>query len=88
LPVAAFAVGITPKSPQPDSVEYARKALHESVAPLQPVTEILFAGKLDPAKINFLMRKFMEMAKIPAGDFREWDVIAAWARELPGMFKI
>lgn len=83
LPVAAFAVGIAPKSPDPAAVGMAMEALKKSLGPLTPVSSILFAGNLDPAKINFVMRKFLAMAKIPSGDFRDWDAIAAWANELP-----
>ena len=88
LPVAAFAVGLAPKSPEPSAVEMAMIAQKKSLEPLTPVSSVLFAGKLDPAKVNFVMRKFLEMAKIPAGDFRDWSAIAAWARELPGIMKL
>jgi menaquinone-dependent protoporphyrinogen oxidase len=83
LPVAAFAVGLAPKNPDPSAVQMAMGALKKSLEPVTPVESVLFAGKLDPAKVNFVMRKFLEMAKIPSGDFRDWDAIAAWARELP-----
>jgi len=88
LPVAAFAVGLAPKNPDPGAVGMAMEALKKSLEPVTPVESVLFAGKLDPAKVNFVMRKFLEMAKIPAGDFRDWDAIAAWARELPGRMKL
>lgn len=88
LPVAAFVVGLAPKSPDPSAVENAMNAQKKSLEPLTPVSSILFAGKLDPAKVNFVMRKFLERAKIPAGDFRDWGAIAAWARELPGLMKL
>ena len=84
LAVAAFAVGLAPKNPDPGAVEMAMGALKKSLEPVTPVESVLFAGKLDPAKVNFVMRKFLEMAKIPAGDFRDWDAITLWARELPG----
>ncbi|MFA4877184.1 MAG: flavodoxin domain-containing protein [Methanoregula sp.] len=84
IPVAAFAVGLAPKDPKPEAVGLAMEALEKAIIPLCPVSTALFAGRLDPAKIGFLMRKFMEMAKIPAGDFRDWDAIAAWAAKLPG----
>ncbi|MCK9578877.1 MAG: flavodoxin [Methanoregula sp.] len=83
LPVAAFAVGLAPKNPDPGAIEMAMDALKKSIDPVTPVSSVLFAGNLDPAKVNFVMRKFLEMAKIPAGDFRDWDAISAWARELP-----
>lgn len=88
LPVAAFAVGLAPKNPNPVAIEEAMGSLKKSMDPVEPVASTLFAGKLDPAKVNFVMRKFLEMAKIPAGDFRDWEAIAAWAKELPGMMKL
>ena len=84
LPVAAFVVGLAPKNPDPGAVEMAMAAMIKSLGTVTPATLTLFAGKLDPAKVNFVMRKFLEMAKIPAGDLRDWDAITAWARELPG----
>jgi hypothetical protein len=44
------------------------------------VTTILFAVKVDPATVNFVIRKMIEMGKIPFGDFRDWNVIAVWAK--------
>jgi len=88
LPVAAFAAGLAPKSPDPGAIKMAMGALKKTMEPVTPVASVLFAGKLDPAKVNFVMRKFLEMAKIPAGDFRNWDAITAWARELPGLLKL
>ncbi|MDO9549929.1 MAG: flavodoxin domain-containing protein [Methanoregula sp.] len=87
LPVAAFAAGLAPKNLNPAAIEESMGALKKSLEPVKPVASGLFAGKLDPAKVNFVMRKFLEMAKIPSGDFRDWDAIAVWARELPGLLK-
>ncbi len=83
LPVAAFAVGLAPKNPNPAAIEESMEALKKSMGPVTPVTSVLFAGKLDPAKMNFVMRKFLEMAKIPTGDFRNWEAIAEWTQKLP-----
>jgi menaquinone-dependent protoporphyrinogen oxidase len=43
----------------------------------------MFAGRLDPTKLSFIQRKMTEFVKSPMGDFRDWNAIAAWARELP-----
>lgn len=88
LPVAAFAVGLAPKNPDPGAMEQAKAALKQSVEPLNPLAEIVFAGKLDPAKLSFIQRKMTELVKVPAGDFRDWAAIAAWARELPSVLKV
>ncbi len=83
-PVAAFAVGLAPVSKDPKQLDEGMKALTTSLVPLKPVAAILFAGNLDPEKLSFLQRKMTEWVKSPKGDFRDWDAIAAWARELPG----
>jgi menaquinone-dependent protoporphyrinogen oxidase len=88
LPVAAFAVGIAPVSKEAGSVEYGMKKLHGSLTPLKPVATTLFAGRLDPTQMSFISRKMMEMAKIPSGDFRDWNAIASWAKSLPGLLKV
>ncbi|MCX6690263.1 MAG: flavodoxin [Methanoregula sp.] len=88
VPVAAFVVGVAPKDPKPGAIEAAMGALTKALGQVTPVASVLFAGKLDPAKVNFVMRKFMEMAKIPTGDFRDGDAIAVWARGLPAVLKV
>ena len=88
IPVAAFVVGLAPTNPDPKAVGIAMDALKKSLGSLTPLSSILFAGKLDPAKVNFVMRKFLEMAKITCGDFRDWDAIATWARELPAKMEL
>ena len=83
LPVAAFAVGLSPASKDEKEIGNAKKALSDAIAPLQPVASALFAGSLDPEKLGFIERKMIGMVKSPTGDFRDWDAIAAWGRELP-----
>jgi menaquinone-dependent protoporphyrinogen oxidase len=83
LPVAAFAVGLTPVSEKVGNVDHAMECLHTALSPLRPVGTILFAGKLDPAKLGFIQRMMMEIGKVPSGDFRDWNLITAWARDLP-----
>lgn len=84
IPVAAFAVGIAPISPDPGAVGQAIAALHAAIDPLQPVASTVFAGNVDIKKLSFIQREMTELAKSPVGDFRDWAAIAAWARDLPG----
>jgi len=88
VPVAAFVVGIAPQDPKPGAREAAMGSLVKALGGVKPVSSVLFSGNLDPAKVNFVMRKFMEMAKIPLGDFRDWDAIATWARGLPAVLNV
>lgn len=80
--VAAFAVGLAPVSKDEKEIEAERTILHTMFEGLQPVSVTLFAGRLDPAKLNFIQRTMIGMVKSPVGDFRDWDAIAAWAREV------
>jgi menaquinone-dependent protoporphyrinogen oxidase len=84
LPIAAFAVGMAPVSKDAKQLEAGLKALHASLAPLKPVAATMFAGRMDPTKLSFIQRKMTEFVKAPVGDYRDWNAIAAWARELPG----
>jgi menaquinone-dependent protoporphyrinogen oxidase len=88
LPVASFAVGLTPVSEQVGNVDHAMECLQKALAPLKPVGTILFAGRLDPAKLGFIQRKMMELGKVPSGDFRDWKLINAWARDLPAKMSL
>ena len=87
-PVAAFAVGISHTSPDVTKMEESRNVLDSSLALIKPVAVTLFAGMLDPAKLSFIQRKMTEFVKSPTGDFRDWNAIAAWARELPALMKL
>lgn len=87
IPVAAFAVGIAPVVPQAGPVEKLLQELTTALAPLQLVAITMFAGKLDPAKMSFVERTMTKMLKVPTGDFRDWDAIRAWAREVANVIK-
>ena len=56
---------------------------------LQPVTDRIeprdiafFGGVLDMDKLNFAERMIVKSLKAPTGDFRDWDVIDAWAADI------
>ncbi len=61
---------------------------------LQPIADriaprdtAVFHGKIDKDKIS-LMHKFMiKVAKVPVGDFRKWDDIIAWAKDVAETLK-
>ena len=56
---------------------------------LQPVADrigprdmAIFHGSLDASKLNFLERWMIKNVKAPAGDFRDWEAIEAWAEAI------
>jgi menaquinone-dependent protoporphyrinogen oxidase len=87
-PVAAFAVGMAPVSKNPLDVEDETKLLLDSISPVVPVAAAVFAGRVDPEKLNFIMRRMLKAAKSPVGDFRDWDAISAWAGEISARFGV
>lgn len=42
----------------------------------------IFAGKLEPADLSLAERAITKVVRAPSGDFRDWDEIHAWAREI------
>ena len=88
LPVAGFIVGLTPVKKDPESMAYMEKALHKALDPLKPVSEAMFAGRLDPSGLSWFQKWITKNVKSPEGDFRDWAAIAAWARGLPGKMGI
>ena len=55
------------------------KALQPIADRIQPRDVALFHGVLDEKKINFIERWMIKNVGAPAGDFRDWDTITAWA---------
>ncbi|HMA05523.1 MAG TPA: flavodoxin domain-containing protein [Methanomicrobiales archaeon] len=88
VPVAAFAVGITPVNSPPEAVEGVLATFRAALDPVKPVAVTMFAGVLDMSKMSFLERTIIGSMKILTGDFRDWDAIKKWARELPAVLKI
>jgi menaquinone-dependent protoporphyrinogen oxidase len=87
-PFAAFVVCLAMK----DCDEKGRATAGPYLEPVReivkPVSEGLFAGAYDPAKVNFVLRTIMDkMIKAPAGDFRRWDEIETWAAGLVPLFR-
>ena len=88
-PVAYFLTCLTLYRETPETRrrvrEYLRPVL-DAVPKVSPVGLGLFAGVLDYARYNFVVRMIMkgkmEKQGVPEGDHRDWDGIRAWARGL------
>jgi menaquinone-dependent protoporphyrinogen oxidase len=74
-----FSSGPVGDPPKPDADPVDVAAIVESTAALG---HRLFAGRLDPALLNFGERAIVTALRAPAGDFRDWDEIRAWALEI------
>lgn len=42
----------------------------------------VFVGKLDRDRLNWGEKLIVKVVRAPYGDFRDWDAIRAWAREI------
>ena len=49
---------------------------------IQPHDIAFFGGVLDPKKLNLPEKMIIKALKAPTGDFRDWDVIEAWAASI------
>lgn len=80
MPVAFYSVGLTLAS-APEKADEMRAYTDPLVAEtgVTPVDVGVFAGSNDPAAFSFVERTIMKLMKAPAGDFRDWDAIDAWA---------
>jgi menaquinone-dependent protoporphyrinogen oxidase len=82
LPVAYFIVCATLME---DTTDH-RQSAHRYLEPLrrikEPVSEGLFAGKIEHRTLHPLMRWTMRLMKAPEGDWRDWPQIRAWAAGL------
>ena len=83
IPVAGFVTGIAPVWPEAGDPDAITEKFVQAMAPGKPVAVTMFAGKFDPREHGILVRSLGKVMKIPAGDFRDWGSISAWARELP-----
>jgi menaquinone-dependent protoporphyrinogen oxidase len=88
VPVAAFAVGIAPVDPRVGSVGEVLEKLRAALGPVKPVAVTMFAGRLELARMSFVERTMTGLMKVLTGDFRDWDAIKAWARELPALLML
>jgi menaquinone-dependent protoporphyrinogen oxidase len=86
--VATFTVCITMAM---SNDERYQQAVREWIAPvraqLQPVSEGLFAGRLDFKKLpwtldTLLFRATVALSILPKGDHRDWNAVHTWAQSL------
>ena len=82
VPVAYFLVCITMREP---TEENRRKALAyldpvlKAVPQVKPLKIGTFAGALNYSNLSWPTKVIMKLKGAPEGDFRNWDVLRAWA---------
>ena len=89
-PVWLFSSGPTGEGDPLELVDGQRlpAALQPVVDRLQPRDIAVFHGYINPDKINFIEKwSIKSLVKKPFGDFRDWDVITAWAASIAEKLK-
>lgn len=87
IPVAYFLVCLTMKEDTEENrcaVSAYLDPVRDKVPRIEPVDVGLFAGAMDYKKLSLPLRLIMKGMKSSEGDFREWDMIRAWADGVHG----
>jgi menaquinone-dependent protoporphyrinogen oxidase len=89
IPVAYFLTCLALHKDTVESRQVAGSYLNpvlKAVPAVHPVERGLFAGVLDYSKMNIIFRTIMKSKMknqgIPEGDFRNWEAIHNWAKEI------
>ena len=70
-------VGEAPKPPEEDSVDVSR-----ILEATRARDHRVFSGKLDKGTLGFAEKAIVLALRVAEGDFRDWDAIRGWAREI------
>ena len=66
------------------TLEHYLGPILKSAGSIRPVSVAFFGGKLDFGRLKFLQMLFvMLIVGAQPGDFRNWNAIRGWAKELP-----
>ena len=65
-----------------DEEAMSQRQLAELTELLHPRDHRVFFGALDRSHLGFGERMAVKAAKVPDGDFRDWDAIDAWADDI------
>lgn len=89
MPTAYFCVSLTMQEDTPEHRQTAEGYLKPLRDVREPVSTGLFAGKLDTQPMGRLLALFLHrVMKAVDGDYRNWEAIHAWAKELPALLAI
>jgi menaquinone-dependent protoporphyrinogen oxidase len=90
VPLAYFTVCATLRDDTPENrciVSDYHIPLHEQFPELRPLSIGMFAGKVDYASFTWLVGLMAKSARLPNGDWRDWNEIERWTRHLLPLLK-
>ncbi len=80
LPVWLFSSG--PLGTEVSDAEQQPKEMAEFRETIAPRDQRIFFGALDPSRLSFAERMMVKAVRAPAGDFRDWEAVEAWAASI------
>ncbi len=80
LQVWLFSVG--PLGTEVQDAEQQPREMAELQQAIGPRDQRIFFGVLDPSRLSFAERMMAKAVRAPAGDFRDWHAIEAWAADI------
>jgi len=84
-PVAVFSVGYSLRDRTIEHLKSGEDALAAIRLFITPVSAGFFPGKVDPDRMSAADRAIVALGGAEPGDFRDPDLVRAWARELAGL---
>jgi menaquinone-dependent protoporphyrinogen oxidase len=75
-PVWLFSSGPIGDPPKPEDDPVDAAAMVSATAARE---HVIFAGRLDKAKLGFAEKAITMALRAPYGDYRQWDLIRSWA---------
>ena len=89
-PFAVYSVGLKPATDDPNQHKQALSELQTNVdqlAPAKPLAQTVFAGWKNPEGFSKMESLQLKMYPIDYGDYRDWNVIDRWVKEIaPKLF--
>jgi menaquinone-dependent protoporphyrinogen oxidase len=84
IPVWVFSTGPTGEGNPDELLDgfVVPENIHESLMFIKPRHVILFHGRLDKAQLGMGEQLMVNAVKVPLGDFRDWNMIRAWANRI------
>ena len=82
MPVAYFEVCLAVREDTEANRKVAESYAIKAMALVKSVDLGIFAGVMDRKKVSFFHRLLLRFIIVPNGDFRNWDAIKAWAKQV------
>lgn len=84
LPLWAFSVGL---SGVPVGAVQDPRRIGPHLLSINPIDHQTFKGRMDLSGLSLRERSIARLGNAPEGDFREWDKIRGWARQIAADLK-